>query len=459
METRTKTCKRVNAKHANNISFIQPVIKKQKITFPQQDWLILMMEAFGYKSNRRGICYGVAHMGVSAMLIRDIQTFNERLAVMYRIYTESVAETTSEFKETPQDEATPEEKEAYQQQFIKSIKQTILKQFSKLSSKNQVDMLGFFDGVELFHQSFMYPHLFPKFKLRPTTQNASLTAPLVASISLSKLGGMVEINDMELNNFSIDELQKLLEDLSSSLDTKESNVTEPVAFCLLNPNVHFYHAASIGYDPITHLWTMVNANQLPAESFSTANELAKQLFSALFLEKYPSLIISAWTSHSSKTILQQPLNDWKHQQLLNQLQKKIGAMRTGGTTERVQAIQKLKTIAKEEKSFDLLEKEVQNFYRLEEFEKRFKFYAEIEKTNLRMLNKAIDIHNRSYLEFKLAKNSNERLQVVKNNCETISQLLLQSVARKSASKCSFLFQTAKWAHDKISEVICTKKFK
>ena len=52
---------------------------KTRLLPKRQDWLIIRMKRLGYHSNVDGVCYGIAHMGMQAILSERIAEFNDRL--------------------------------------------------------------------------------------------------------------------------------------------------------------------------------------------------------------------------------------------------------------------------------------------------------------------------------------------------------------------------------------------
>lgn len=95
----------------------------------QQRWLYQRMAALGYKTQSLGECYGISCMAIQAFWANDIQTFNQRLQIIYDM---PIADFThlNEIKE-PQ---TREGKE-------------------KL-----MDLHAFFDGITLHQRPDIYLH-------------------------------------------------------------------------------------------------------------------------------------------------------------------------------------------------------------------------------------------------------------------------------------------------------------
>ena len=53
-----------------------------------QEWLIERMQALGYQPNVKGICFGIAHMAMQAILANDYDSFYRRLQLINAIPTD-----------------------------------------------------------------------------------------------------------------------------------------------------------------------------------------------------------------------------------------------------------------------------------------------------------------------------------------------------------------------------------
>jgi len=56
-----------------------------------QEWFIERSKSLGYKTRESGMCFGIAHMGMQAMLARDLKTFDDRLHLIASIKKEDFA--------------------------------------------------------------------------------------------------------------------------------------------------------------------------------------------------------------------------------------------------------------------------------------------------------------------------------------------------------------------------------
>lgn len=54
-----------------------------------QNWIIHMMKDMNFPlQDENGICFGISHMGMQAVLAKDCKTFNKRLHSIYNLYVE-----------------------------------------------------------------------------------------------------------------------------------------------------------------------------------------------------------------------------------------------------------------------------------------------------------------------------------------------------------------------------------
>jgi len=85
--------------------------------------IIRIMEFLGYRSDKNGVCYGVAGMAVQAALRRDVRTFSTRLLKIRNGQYDDLVEKKNKGCQLSQEEE------------------------GELS-----DLLAFLDGVQIFHE-------------------------------------------------------------------------------------------------------------------------------------------------------------------------------------------------------------------------------------------------------------------------------------------------------------------
>ncbi len=229
------------------------------------------MQKFGYKSNNTGICFGFAHMGMQAILSGGIESFDERLDA---IVTDIA------------------------QGYILTEKERNLNRITHL-----------LDGVELYFQASLYPHLFEKGKA-PKTQSALLVAPLVMSIEIENQGGLEKSSSFS-GVYNEKALIDYFESLRTSIENAQPPYEKPVALVLNNVN----HAISVGFDPIKKQWIFIDANNIPTKYFSSVQDIAKSVVGGFNESSNPDekviFTTSAYATHDNNPDFKKVIDDWK----------------------------------------------------------------------------------------------------------------------------------------------------
>src|SRR3990167_3825109 len=256
----------------------------------RQDWLIKRMKRLGYHANISGVCYGLAHMGMQAILARDIKTFNTRLQQIYDII--NVQESLRQLHKR---------QEALREQGVSDFadrldltclfrntpaarqKKPSRRVLKPVIPQQWIDIFAFFDGVELYQNTEYYPQLFSK-KSAPYVQSAEKTLQLVTPVTLAEQGGVAAANKFS-GIYTIAELHIFFSLLKSSLSSFE----HPAAFVFSNSN----HAITVGFDPEQDLWIFIDANQPPA-IYLNEDEIGKRVKSAFACSKYTALSMQAY---------------------------------------------------------------------------------------------------------------------------------------------------------------------
>ena len=61
-------------------------MKTSRVSLPRgQAWFIERMQKLGYQADPWGVCFGVAHMGVQAILAEEVDIFDKRWASIYHV--------------------------------------------------------------------------------------------------------------------------------------------------------------------------------------------------------------------------------------------------------------------------------------------------------------------------------------------------------------------------------------
>jgi hypothetical protein len=260
----------------------------------RKDWLINLMQALGYEANEQGVCFGIASMGLQAMLASDVASFDARIQALRNAWSElsPLFNTTA---------ATEKAKEALLNQLVKRLfnfnnKQHMDKYHSpsgregwvesdhhKAKQQIKADILAFFDGIQLYQSPSLYLHLAAK-----ASQDVLSNSPLVMSKALEEKGKLFRI-PLSVGTYTQANLESYLDSLESQI---VKDATRPFAFMICSPD----HAIMLGYDPENkdNPWCLIDANQLPPRYFSSSKEkdMAAMLYQAFDLNRNALVSIS-----------------------------------------------------------------------------------------------------------------------------------------------------------------------
>ncbi len=183
--------------------------------------LIRYMKGLNYKSSEIGICFGVAHMAMQAILAGDYQRFNARLA---------------DINERPENPSP--------------------------------DIRAFLDGIEIYHNSRYYKHLSETGTVTEA-QNSALALTLVQPTSIEKKGGIESMVSFSGAYASRSELTEHFKIFRAAL-LSEPELKSPVAFILNDAN----HAIAVGFDPTKNKWLLADAEDLPIKEIDSDMAIA-----------------------------------------------------------------------------------------------------------------------------------------------------------------------------------------
>ena len=166
-----------------------------------------------------------------------------------------------------------------------------------------VDILAFFDGVELYQSTERYPQFFAS-KQRPYSQSAVKTLPLVTSITLEEQGG-VAVGQKFSGIYTALELNDFFKMLKNSLCSFENFA----AFVLASSN----HAIVVGFDPKQASWIFLDANQPPA-IYVNEDEIGEKVKSAFASGRYTAFATQPYVMQQHKFLFNKCYLNLKSQQ-------------------------------------------------------------------------------------------------------------------------------------------------
>lgn len=319
----------------------------------KQKRFITVMEALGYRSDRDGICHGISHMCIPAYLVGDREEFHNRLYMIQKIFFDALKRAKSKLVTIPEEKFSNEKE---REQFIKQMLEKLLKEeinsiFNTLSIELQIDIKAFFDGVEVYHLSHCFTHLFPTGTEKPSPQDAEPTHALVESKKLREEKGIKlfgEFGDGFFQACSVKEVAQSFENMRLSFLSTSS--TQPIALAL--PSLISNHVISVIYYPHTQTWILVDPSNLLREEKEAIketkdpHEIAQQVVSALSPSgRKAAFSTKIYGTGNSKSIYHLPTQQWKERQELQLRRKDILEIKAEADTPRILAIQALQKFA------------------------------------------------------------------------------------------------------------------
>jgi len=187
-----------------------------------QEKIIHLMRKSGYSASTEGVCMGISMMGIQAILCGDLVNFEKRLEGI-KTYTDSTKSISS-------------------------------------------DGRGFFDGIELYQQGYLYSYLYT---LIPTPQNYVLTSQIISPQTIQKQGGITQ-SICYSGVYDHNELSVFFEILQNKLSEEALNGNNFV-FLLTS----LTHAVSVAYNHECNTWILIDSKQLPVKHNLSNESLAK----------------------------------------------------------------------------------------------------------------------------------------------------------------------------------------
>ena len=192
----------------------------------------------GYQMDLLGICYGIACMGMQAILANELQVFRERLILISNLIENPKIKELLLNNGYPEKTLKGKHKQAY------------------------IDLKAFFDGVALYFIPKKYNTVLPEI----ATQFLSMSSVF----NLVKSGSLKDNKLNEIHRFSgcytLEQLANYLQSLTKIInkhkDQNPNYSNHNLAFLLSSHS----HTIVLGYNPQTQTWNMIDANQLTSST-------------------------------------------------------------------------------------------------------------------------------------------------------------------------------------------------
>jgi ankyrin repeat protein len=252
-----------------------------------QHWLISRMDKLDYLADYKGICFGVAHMAMQAILLNDLKTFNARLNLINHIPSEQLINKIAAVNQTIISLHEKAKKENKEVELYLSNEERLL-----------ISIPPFLEGVSLYQKPDAYPDVF---LLQPLGQQVDIVEELIRPQMLADREAKAEKIASFSNAYDETMLTKYIYGLS-----KLRNCDVPVAIVLESED----HAITISYDREKRLWSFTDANKLPTR-FYTGVELAKNIIGAFSKNNQAVLTTNIFGEEANKDNIKNLLSEWE----------------------------------------------------------------------------------------------------------------------------------------------------
>ncbi len=251
---------------------MRDLVYERKKTDQDQSWILNPMQGLGYQIDKKGMCFGISHMAIHAVLANDLKSFSERALKMRSLDIDSLNSN--------------------------------IQSKSKAEKQERADILAFCDGISLYHQPDKHQ---PFLEHRAFTQNALLTSKEIAPIDLMKKEGAIVQADKKSNLFSKDELKLYFEKMSESF--KDSAL--PIAIGLSANS----HRICAGYFPDKNEWCLFDVNKPPVHIIKDLNNLTANVFESFFAKNDSHIILRSeiYTTEQNQAVAEQCIHQLQNQ--------------------------------------------------------------------------------------------------------------------------------------------------
>jgi hypothetical protein len=298
----------------------------------EKDWFVERMQALDYRSDPIGIRFGMAYMGGQAILSGEIAAFNLRLALLRFIpvsdlalkieeVNQLLAKLTNEARLEALRQLRGERGKGAQKKLLKDLSKTEKRKLVKRVAENLkakvdklppeerglLDIQPFLDGVELYHQAYIYPHLFAK-KINTSEQKIGSFLPLLMAVKSQRQGEIIQVDKFS-GIYNNKQLREYFRSLSGALG-RNSHFHSSMVVVLSG----MFHTLAVGYDFKSKHWILVNPAELPAELIEDEEQLIEKVSAAFSHCPLLALASEIYVLKDRKNEAKKQLRQW-HQSL------------------------------------------------------------------------------------------------------------------------------------------------
>ncbi|WP_058476838.1 ankyrin repeat domain-containing protein [Legionella steigerwaltii] len=320
-----------------------------------KDWLIELMYEAKYHPDPGGMCFGIANMGMQAILAEEFNLFEERFLELIDIYDErdeihkvieilkeEAINPTKQLRDDPKktlintlkleeklrelrktwtahllrvekidfsqlkEELNKKENEFLYPIFIEQELEQCKNELGKLKTEltnPESDYLAFFEGTEIYQRLWLHSYLLEKGK--QIKQDTLLSAPLALSKKLEQSGGICRIGSF-IGGYNSDELFQYFSTLKKELD----GIKEPIVLILGSGD----HAITVGYDPTKNEWLFVNGSRKPEHiPGDNLQKVAQNIMDVFAMGNQCSFVTNIYCNKSNEEEFKKRIVAWEKQ--------------------------------------------------------------------------------------------------------------------------------------------------
>lgn len=234
--------------------------------------IIHRMNSTHHHTGNHGVCNGVAHAGMLAILSETLNAFDETLGMIGNTELDDFPQTASDFK-----------------------------------NKTSRRITALMDGIALIQNPDDYKNIVTQ-KKEYLNQNKALRyfLPLLVTPELEENGGLAMIRSVSGSGTSASlnaYFNKFVEIVN------RTGVNKPVAFVINNAD----HAVTLGYLPAIKTWVVIDANNLPCEYIdagATCEIGSKVMSRLLYSEETAVFALSTYVQGNTKLEYKKCMKKW-----------------------------------------------------------------------------------------------------------------------------------------------------
>lgn len=270
--------------------------------------LIEKMSSSFYNNVDLGACYGIASVALQAILLRDTASYDERISCLYGIpslgVTFMIDDARNKWLKKLTDIKIKLGTYSNDADYQAKLTSETQRAWDQLDTRQRILLSanGFFDSIAVHQAPDEYQKLFPKGK-QVYNQELLSSASIVLPEALEKQGGIANI-DSFCGAYTVKEIHQMLTSLRSTLKT--ANIQFPVGLVLCSYN----HAFTIGLDPKSNKWMLIEADTGPTHWMGDYC-LARKINSLFSKNNFTIFNTTIYTTGANQAAVTPIIQKWK----------------------------------------------------------------------------------------------------------------------------------------------------